>query len=68
MNNAHKFLTGLFWYENELPSLYVIKQCADRFGSVSEGLYVVADALENGVLSADVNSEVTLNLQHGVKT
>ena len=60
--NTNKFLTGLFWYENELPLVYVIKQCANRFGSLSEGLYVVADALENGVLGANTEKQITLTL------
>lgn len=59
-SKTKEFLKGLFWYEKELPMLYVIKQCAERFGSTEEGLYVVADAISDGILLVDAAYNVGL--------
>lgn len=59
-NKTLDFLKGLFWYEKQLPMLYVIKQCAERFGSTEEGLYVVADAVSEGILLVDAAYNVQL--------
>jgi hypothetical protein len=56
-------LTGLFWYEKELPLVYVIKQCAKRFGTLSDGLYVVANALNDGILVQTANATLSLALK-----
>ncbi len=60
MTKSKQFLTGLFWYETELPVLFVIKKCAERFGSFEEGLYVVADAISDGDLVVIANDQLTL--------
>lgn len=44
----NKFLQGLFWYESELPMIYVINKCKERFGSLDEALYIIADAVASG--------------------
>lgn len=57
---AKQYLIGLFWYESELPLLYVINKCSERFGSLTEGLYVVADAINDGVLAVTANGALVI--------
>ena len=46
-----KFLRGLFEHEEALPFNYVVRQCANRFGSFGDGLQAIVDGLNDGVIS-----------------